>query len=268
MLFSKNTKQQNRERVKTILNIEKEGHSRKYLGLPIYIGKSKRKAFAYLKDRIWRCIQGKEKMLSKAGKEVLIKAVAQAISVYAMACFDLTKSFCDQLSSMICRYWWSQMDKENKVHWVSWETMTWPKRKGGLGFRNLHHFNIAMLARQTWRLLQNPKTLCAKVLSSKYYPDGQILDAKSIRGMSYAWRSISKGIILLSKGIIWRVGNRRNINIWNDPWIPRGTSRRVISRKGRNIITRVEELIDPITNTWDVQLLNQSLKKEDVQAIL
>jgi hypothetical protein len=64
VVFSKNTKQNNREKVKTILNINKEGHSGKYLGLPVYIGKSKRKTFAYLKDMIWRrrkmvCILGK-----------------------------------------------------------------------------------------------------------------------------------------------------------------------------------------------------------------
>jgi hypothetical protein len=63
-------------------------------------------------------------MLSKAGKEILIKAVAQAIPVYAMVCFDLTKSLCDDINSMIGRYWWSHVDKENKLHWISWENMT------------------------------------------------------------------------------------------------------------------------------------------------
>jgi hypothetical protein len=65
-----------------------------------------------------------------------------------MACFDLTKSLCDEISSMIGKYWWSNMDKENKIHWVSWENMTKPKKDGGLGFRDLHPFNLAMLARQ------------------------------------------------------------------------------------------------------------------------
>ena len=95
-----------------------------------------------------------------------------------------------------------------------------------------------------------------------------ILNAKPARGMSYTWKSILKGINLLNKGIIWRVGNGKSINIWNDPWIPRGISRRVISRKGNNLITHVEELINPVTNTWDLDLLNQSMVGEDVQVIL
>jgi hypothetical protein len=143
-----------------------------------------------------------------------------------------------------------------------------PKKDGGSGFRNINHFNIAMLARQAWRLLNNPEALCTKVLAAKYFPDGQILEAKPIRGMSYAWRSILKGIELLNKGIIWRVGGGNKITIWDDPWIPRGLTRRVISRKGKNVINWVSELIDPITNDWDVKLLNQSLEQEDVQAIL
>ena len=119
------------------------------------------------------------------------------------------------------------------------ETLTTSKRNGGLGFRNLHSFNIAMLARQAWRFLHNPNALCARVLSAKYYPDGQILNAKPARGMSYTWRSILKGINLLNKGIIWRVGNGKSINIWNDPWVPSRRDRKVITARGQTILYRV-----------------------------
>ena len=43
-------------------------------------------------------------MLSKTGKEFLIKAVAQAIPMFAMGSFDLTKGMCDQMSSLIVRF--------------------------------------------------------------------------------------------------------------------------------------------------------------------
>ena len=60
-----------------------------------------------------------EKLLSKYGKEILIKVVAQSIPTYTMSCFDLTKGLCDELNMIIGRYWWSQMDKTNKIHWLS-----------------------------------------------------------------------------------------------------------------------------------------------------
>jgi hypothetical protein len=157
--------------------------------MPSYIGRAKSKDFHYIKDKVWNRIQGwKEKLLSKAGKEILIKAAAQAFPVYTMSCFDLTKSLCDDLSSMICKFWWSQMDKTHKIHWVSWENLSKPKRVGGLGFRDLYAFNKAMLAKQAWRLLQNPSSLCARVLAEKYHLGRTILDAKM-------WESLIHGVV-------------------------------------------------------------------------
>jgi hypothetical protein len=118
--------------------VSQEAKSERYLGLPVYMGRSKAKMFSYLKDRIWKRIQGwKEKLLSNAGKDTLIKAVIQAIPTFAMSCFDLTKNLCDEISKMICRYWWAQQDKERKIHWVSWPRMVSRKEKGGLGYRDL-----------------------------------------------------------------------------------------------------------------------------------
>ena len=78
------------------------------------------KLFEYIKRKLWSRIQSwQEKLLSKAGKEILIKAVAHSIPTYAMSCFDLTKGLCDDLSSIIGRYWWSQQDKINKIHWLT-----------------------------------------------------------------------------------------------------------------------------------------------------
>ena len=229
----------------------------------------KKKTFAYIKQKIWCRVQGwLEKMLSKAGKEILVKAVAQAIPTYAMSCFDITKTLCDQNSSMVSRYWWSQQDKTNKVHWLSWEKLTKSKKKGGLGFRDLHLFNIAMLARQAWRLLTNPDSLCGKVLKAKYFPHSTILEGQAKGGISYSWRSILHGVDLLKKGLIWRVGDGRHINIWADPWIPRGVTRQPASPRGASLLTRVEELIDPNTGNWDEQLVRDTLWEEEAEVIL
>jgi hypothetical protein len=134
ILFSRNTPRRKKEEVMHTLGLQHEKVDGKYLGLPMYIGRSLAQCFRYLKERIWARIQGwKERFLSKAGKEILIKAIAQAIPTYAMSYFDLTKGLCDEISSMICRYWWEQQDGEHRMHWVGWEKMTQPKEHGGLG---------------------------------------------------------------------------------------------------------------------------------------
>jgi len=251
------------------LDISVEARNEKYLGLPVYMGKSKEKTFNYLKDRVWKRIQGwKEQSLSKAGKEVLIKSVAQAIPSYAMSCFDLTKTLCDAISSMICRFWWAQQDNEHKMHWLSREVLCTRKEKGGLGFRDLNLFNLALLARQGWRLLTSPDSLCVRVLRAKYFPDGDLLNVQEGPGMSYSWRSIVRGVKALKDGLIWRVGDGTNINIWLDPWIPDGVTRRPITPRGQTLLTKVSALIDPITGTWDRVLIEEVFWEEDWKRIL
>ena len=70
------------------------------------------------------------------------------------------------------------------------------KEDGGLGFRDLHSFNMAILAKQGWRLIQDPESLCAKILKAKYFPNTHILEAVAKNGCSYTWRSIVQGIEL------------------------------------------------------------------------
>jgi hypothetical protein len=42
-----------------------------------------------------------------------------------------------------------------------------------------------LLAKQSWRLIQKPNALCAKILKAKYYRDGNVLSAKPREAMSY-----------------------------------------------------------------------------------
>lgn len=197
VLFSTNTHNDKKKAVRNVLGVERETMNEKYLGLPVFVGRKKSTIFAYLKDRVWQRIQGwKEKALSWAGKEILIKAIAQAIPTFAMGCFDLTKTICDQISTLICRYWWNQQEGEHKIHWISWKKMILPKKLGGLGFRDIYAFNLAMLSKQGWRLIQDPDSLCARILKAKYFPNSSCLEAVPKSGMSYSWRSILRGIEL------------------------------------------------------------------------
>ena len=120
--------------------------------------------FAEVKERVGKKLAGwKEKMLSMGRKEVLIKAVAQAVPVYTMSCFLLPKGLCEEIEGMIRSFLWGHRKQESKIAWVSWEKLCRSKLRGGMGFHNLQAFNLAMLAKQGWRLLSNQNSLCARV---------------------------------------------------------------------------------------------------------
>ena len=74
----------------------------KYLGLPSLVGRNKKNTFKEVKTKLANKLAGwKEKLLSTAGKEFLIKAVAQAIPTYTMSCFKISNSLCDEMTSVI-----------------------------------------------------------------------------------------------------------------------------------------------------------------------
>lgn len=269
IFFSPSTEPEVREEVCTILNIMTEAPTDKYLGLPAIVGADRSDNFRFLIDRVLKRLLGwKEKNLSTGGKEMLLKAIAQAIPSYAMSVFKIPKQICKGITDGMSQYWWGDDADQRRMHWLAWWKMCIPEKFGGMGFRDIHCFNLALLAKQAWRLIENPDSLYATVLRARYFPSGDLLNAELKKGSSFTWQSIWAGISTLKRGHIWRVGDGTNIDIWKDEWIPNSASRKVITRRGQNIFSRVSDLIDPITNHWDVDLVRQTFWQVDVQRIL
>uniref|UniRef100_A0A2N9IE72 Reverse transcriptase zinc-binding domain-containing protein n=1 Tax=Fagus sylvatica TaxID=28930 RepID=A0A2N9IE72_FAGSY len=211
----------------------------------------------------------KEKLLSQAGREVLIKAVIQAIPTYAMSCFKFPAGLCAEISSMATRFWWGQRDGKRKIHWLNKQKLSQPKSEGGIGFRDLYLFNKALLAKQGWRILKQPHSLVHRFLKAKYFPHHNFLEASVPRNASFIWRSICEAKDVLVSGMRWRVGSGENIKIWKDPWLPCPTTYRVISPfRGLDENAKVDALIDRETMSWKVSELERIFIPRDVEAIL
>ncbi|KAJ0008133.1 hypothetical protein Pint_29753 [Pistacia integerrima] len=170
------------------------------------------------------------KYLSQAGKETLLKAVIQALPTYSMGVFKIPKTILHELNKLTKNYWWGQKNDENRIHWCSWDKMKLSKTNGGLGFRDLELFNLAMLAKQGWRLLHYPNSLAARVLSAKYYPEGNFLEAKVKRTSSFIWRSVMAARSVLESGLMWRIGDGSKAQIWQDKWLPSSSSFKIQSQ--------------------------------------
>uniref|UniRef100_A0A453E746 Uncharacterized protein n=1 Tax=Aegilops tauschii subsp. strangulata TaxID=200361 RepID=A0A453E746_AEGTS len=128
--------------------------------------------------------------------------------------------------------------------WMSWDKMKLPKSMGGMGFRDMRAFNQALLAKQAWRLLDTPTSLCARLLKAKYFPSGHLLDIVFPNSGSAVWKGVLHGLELLKKGIIWCVGDGAQIRTWRDPWIPRASSFRPVTPKGTCRFNRVSDFLD------------------------
>lgn len=109
MIFSPGTSQEARADIQEVLRIPVVDHFEKYLGMPAaVVGRSKTEVFRFLNDRVWdRIKRWNERDFSMAGREVLIKAVLQAIPTYIMSCFLIPKTILEEMESLIRQFWWN-----------------------------------------------------------------------------------------------------------------------------------------------------------------
>ena len=105
MVFSKNiTSSLKTELLAHLQMVEVEYHA-KYLGLPTILGRSKKAIFASIKERVRKKLQRfKGKFLSSVGKEVLPKAVAQAIPTYAISIFKLPDTLFGKIHATFAKF--------------------------------------------------------------------------------------------------------------------------------------------------------------------
>ena len=73
----------------------------------------------YIPTYTKRVMGWKEKIISKAGREILIKMIAQAIPTYTMSMFKLPKTLCDSINSTLAKYLWGQTKDKNKIHRIN-----------------------------------------------------------------------------------------------------------------------------------------------------
>ncbi|KAG7563755.1 Endonuclease/exonuclease/phosphatase superfamily [Arabidopsis suecica] len=269
ILFGKTVSPEIQQNIIRLTGISKIGGFGRYLGLPEAIGRNKYNAFSYIVQRVKNKLESwYSKFLTQAGKEVLIKSVATALPTYSMSCFLLPKKLVNQLSAQIRRYWWSSSKEKGKIPWIAWNQMTKLKQHGGMGFRDLHKFNIALLAKQSWRILKEPDSLLSRVIKAKYYSRATLMEANLGHRPSHAWRSIFQGTQLLKQGLQWRVGDGRTINVWSDQWLdnpPRPARPAGNASQGS---LRVSDLMFSGGNGWDDRKLYHLIHPEDVKLIM
>ncbi|KAH9715585.1 hypothetical protein KPL71_021114 [Citrus sinensis] len=162
MFFSCNTKADQVPAIKEIFHLNVVSKHEKYLGLPSMIGRNKRNFFNDIKLRVISKLSSwQHKHFSKGGKEVLIKAIAQAVPIYAMSVFKIPQGLCDDIQKVIAKFWWGSKNEWKGIHWARWERLNKAKCRGGMGFKEFSCFKHALVAKQGWRILQFPDSLMA-----------------------------------------------------------------------------------------------------------
>lgn len=208
------------------------------------------------------------RIISLGGKEILPKSVAMALPVYAMSCFRLPKSTCSMVSSAMSDFWWNSREDKKKIHWVSWEKLCLSKDQGGLGFKDIESFNHALLGKQAWRIMNQPDSLLARFLKSRYFDQSEFLEASEGKRPSYGWRSILHGRELVLMGSQKKIGNGKLVHVWSERWIE-GDIRRSPLMKNPiiDLNLKVVDLLNYRDRGWNRTKLKDLFYQEDITRI-
>ncbi|XP_019166941.1 PREDICTED: uncharacterized protein LOC109162711 [Ipomoea nil] len=209
LTFSRNVDGPSREVVTEIIGFGEGNQRGKYLGVPSLVGRRKNEVLGFINDKILSKIRSwNNRFLSRAGREILIKNVLQAVPTYAMSTFLLPKDLCRNVENSLNRFWWKgSLENGKGINWKCWKDLCKPKACGGMGFRRMREFNLALLGKQGWRFMHYPDSLVTKVFKAKYFRHCSFLEARLGTNPSFVWCSIMEAQGALKDNCKWRVGD-------------------------------------------------------------
>ena len=148
---------------------------------------------------------------------------------------------------------------------TNWDTLSKPKKDGGIGVRKFGLMNKALLAKQQWRICKNPNLLLTKTLKAKYSPQVDLHLHKPKNHSSWIWKSImNQPTPLLTQGT-QKVGRGFDIPINHPHWFPfkPDAHAHVVAQ-----ITKVADLINQDNATWKHDVIMQLYDKTNAIKIL
>ncbi|KAL2901420.1 LINE-1 reverse transcriptase-like protein [Bienertia sinuspersici] len=230
----------------------------------------------FIVDRIQQKISSwKFSQISQTGRIIVINVILTTLASHIMGNMLIHKRIIKRINSIVMAFWWrGGGKKETKpIHWVKRTCLEKRKDEGGLGIRNLESFNIALCARQAWRIHNNPQLLVSRVIRNKYKASPIVLARQDSNLATSSWgmRSMVNSAAKLKDGIGTQIGNGKSTKIWSGKWVygdnPKGKQQdpgTELTRLGEE--TTVDALIDT-NGEWNWQVIDHNFNPQTCNLI-
>ncbi|CAN1840218.1 LINE-1 retrotransposable element ORF2 protein [Linum perenne] len=164
----------------------------RYLGLPLISSKLTLHDCAPLINKVTSRIRGwSAKTLSFAGRLQLVNSVLMSLSQFWMSVFSLPLSVIKRIQQLCSSYLWGGDDVSSKKAKVAWTEITYPKREGGLGLRDMKMWNQALIFRLLWDVFASQGSIWVAWLRL-YRVKGRNFATLSTGSGSWVWRRLLK----------------------------------------------------------------------------
>ncbi|XP_019197216.1 PREDICTED: uncharacterized protein LOC109191100 [Ipomoea nil] len=149
------------------------------------------------------------------------------------------KAVLGEIEVILNQYWWTgKVAGSAGIRWRAWGAMCAPKAKGELGYRTMLETNLALLGKQTWRLLTRPDSLVARVFKSS--------------GIGGAY-----------------IGDSRTTTIGRDPWLVKAEDPYVNTKLHDTVSSApVSSLFNMAGTSWDRDCVLDVFNARDANYIL
>jgi hypothetical protein len=198
-----------------------------HLGHPlIFSHKDKNKGYNFIHNKfITKFGTLKANKLNHVDRLQYIKFVLSTIPVYYMYTILFSKTFIEQINTIIRRFWWAGVQEEhqtNHIAFCSWDDICKPPEQGGLGIRDMELINKSLLIQSTWNVSTNKDPLLTATLKAKYFPHNIFWTAPSTGFRSVFWSSLLQVKHHLHTNTTLQI-HKGNSFIWSSPWTAIGT---------------------------------------------
>uniref|UniRef100_A0A803NKG4 Reverse transcriptase domain-containing protein n=1 Tax=Cannabis sativa TaxID=3483 RepID=A0A803NKG4_CANSA len=178
--------------------------------------------------------------------------VQRLLRMFEVASEEISKD----IERMMSKFWWRpKVNQDKGIHWMSWKRLGRGKDEGGMGFRNIRDFNLALLAKQGWRLLVNNQSLVGRIFQARYFPSGTYLTAVIGNNPSYIWRSILEAQFVVKMGVRKCIASGSTTSILRDPWLNDEQQPFIMSSNPTLVNQHVSTLMKTTCREWDDEVL-------------
>ncbi|KAF3778009.1 putative ribonuclease H protein [Nymphaea thermarum] len=215
-----------------------------YLGVPFFCGRLIEDMCCPLISKMESKLAGwKARILSFAGRIILIKYVLSTLPHYWMMVFRLPGRINKKLENICKRFLWNDGESTRHIHHISWDRLCNPYDLGGIGLPNMEDLNRALLASRCIRLLMDDG-IWDKVYKDKYLQKNSLWTLNGpIRG-SWGWKGLIWGWRFIQDKTEWKLGDGNRCRFWLDPWQGRPLIQRISGESSVNIVRELNILVN------------------------
>jgi hypothetical protein len=158
------------------------------------------------------------KLLTQAGRLILIKTCLSSILVYLLSFFKFPRWAIDFINSHMANCFWDDYESHRKLHLAHWHLICMKKKYGGLGVPNLKDLNLCLLGSWVKRFISDENKLWKKIIEEKYCKGSSIFYSDRKQASPF-WKGVILAAQALKFGYRWVVGNGQKVRFCEDIWI-------------------------------------------------